>query len=134
MNRIREYKIRLQVNYTYLIDTLEVDPVMDLCFEKSVLTFTDMERLRAERSRPDRVKLFIGILKSKSEAKSYEVFLETLTNDRVQQPFIKKRLDESTVVEQYKEGNSNTCICFLYASVSVCPPVCLCLVCVYIYI
>lgn len=100
--------MRLQVNYTYLIERLEVDPVMDLCFEKSVLTFTDMERLRAERSRPDRVKLFIDILKSKSEVKSYAVFLEVLTDERVRQAFVKKRLDESTVTERYEEGNTHT--------------------------
>ena len=95
--------------------------MMDLCYEKSALTFTDLERLRAERSRPDRVKLFIAILKSKSDVKSYEVFVEALTDKRVQQGFIKKRLDESVVTEHYEEGNTHSVCLSVCLSVSL-PP------------
>ncbi|XP_076444629.1 sterile alpha motif domain-containing protein 9-like [Babylonia areolata] len=106
MSSVKEYKKKLQVNYTYLEENLEVDPVMDLCFERQVLIRTDMERLRAEGNRPDRVRLFLSILKAKSNVKSYEVFLETLGNARVGQEFIRKILDEtvvSVVPEQHDE-------------------------------
>ncbi|XP_070204023.1 sterile alpha motif domain-containing protein 9-like [Littorina saxatilis] len=103
MSHVREYKTRLQKKYSYLIETLEIDPVIDLCYQKTVLTFIDLERLRAEHSRPDKVKLFIAILKSKSDVKCYNGFLETLEDEQVQQPFVKKKLDETLVTDQHEE-------------------------------
>ena len=100
----KEYQARLQCSFTFLEETLEVDPVMDLCHQRNVLNLTDMERLRAERSRPDRVVLFLRILGSKTDDRCYETFREVLDDPRVNQAFLGKQIDETTLPDQIQEG------------------------------
>ena len=106
----REYRARLRVNETFLEEKLEVEPVLDLCCQGKALTLTDLERVRAERSRPDRVVLLLKILASKEDDKCYETFRDALGDPSVDQLFIREQLDSTPLPDDALEGKACCCI------------------------
>ncbi|KAL8586965.1 hypothetical protein ACOMHN_062376 [Nucella lapillus] len=99
----KEYKARLQIQHTYLVENLEADRLFDLCFQNNGITSTDLERIRAERSRPGKVEVFLEILESKSEDSSYEVFHHALCDSKVGQEIVARELDGTVLPEEVHE-------------------------------
>lgn len=99
----KEHKARLQIQHTVLVETLEPHPLFDLCFQNNGITSIDLERIRAERSRPDKVELFLEILESKSADSSYKVFCEALCHTDVGKEFVVKLLDETVLPDDVQE-------------------------------
>ncbi|XP_076444627.1 sterile alpha motif domain-containing protein 9-like [Babylonia areolata] len=103
----KEHKARLQAHYTFLVDNLEPDPLLDLCFQGGALTTVDMERLRAEKCRPSKVELFLDILLCKEdEDRSYQVFRKALEAPEMlpnQGRFLAQKLDLTELPEDVIE-------------------------------
>ena len=98
-----EYKLKLRLNWAYLETNLDVDTVMEVCYQRQALEMTDRERIKGEPSRPDRVFKFLGILMSRPDDKGYEVFLEALRLQSVGQANIAKLLADTEVPAQEGE-------------------------------
>lgn len=92
-----EYKQKLRENWKYLETNLEVDHIVELCYQKRVLEMNDRERIKGEPSRPDRALKFLGILMSKPDDRGYDVFLEALCDPSVGQSDIKQLLQDTEV-------------------------------------
>nr|KAG5704844.1 hypothetical protein BaRGS_001315 [Batillaria attramentaria] len=99
----KEYQLRLTQNLTYLEKNLEVDRVVNLCYEKLVIEDTDFERIQAEGARPDKVVKFIKILQCKPHDKCYEIFLDVLCDHSVSQPFIRQQLEQTELPDDFEE-------------------------------
>ena len=92
-----EYKLKLRENWNYLETNLEVDPIVEFCYQRQVLEMNDRERIKGERSRPDRVLKLLAILMSKPDDTGYEVLLEALCDTSVNQSHISRILQDTEV-------------------------------------
>lgn len=74
---------------------MEADAVVDLCMDNFVLNPTDHERIKGEKSRPDRALKLLNILMCKDDDEVYSKFLKAL--DDAEQTHLRERL-QATVV------------------------------------
>ncbi|KAK7107827.1 sterile alpha motif domain-containing protein 9-like [Littorina saxatilis] len=102
-----EYKQRLQLNWTFLEKNLNVDEILEHCYERGVLVMTDRERIMGEPSRPDRVLKFLHILMAQPDDRGYDVLQEVLCLPDVGQPFIRRRLSETELPQKPLPEDSN---------------------------
>ena len=92
-----EYKLKLRENWKYLETNLEVDPIVEFCYQRQVLEMNDRERIKGEPSRPDRALKLLAILMSKPDDRGYEVLLEALCDTSVNQSHISQILRDTEV-------------------------------------
>ncbi|XP_071085659.1 E3 ubiquitin-protein ligase Midline-1-like [Haliotis cracherodii] len=81
----------IQRNHKYLKENLQVDPVLDALLEDDVFTQADYDRCR--QAGPEKCEKLLEILKKKGQ-EGYRTLCAVLDSS---QPFIKKRLDETSM-------------------------------------
>ncbi|XP_056004003.1 sterile alpha motif domain-containing protein 9-like isoform X2 [Ostrea edulis] len=92
-----EEKLKIQINYCYLVNELRTDDVVDNLFTECVIDHDDMQRVNAEKTDRDKVKCLISILYSKENA--FEPFLKELGQLR---PDVKEKLQSTDIEEELR--------------------------------
>ena len=97
MDKTQRFKIRK--NYDILLNNLQVEDLCDTLFSKEVITFDDMQRVRAEVTDRDKAKRLIDIL-LKTEG-SFNPFLEELKLSRCD---LYEIVEKTDVEKELKKG------------------------------
>jgi hypothetical protein len=92
-------KLKIQKNYSYLVEELRTDDIVDDLYTELVITHDDLQRVNAEKTDGDKVKCLIGLLFSKE--KGFKLFLKEVGKLR---PDIVEKLQATDVEEELRAG------------------------------
>jgi CASP2 and RIPK1 domain-containing adaptor len=83
-----EDRNKLRRSRTFLVKDLDTKNILDALYSKNILSAEDVERINAQMTRADRVRLLLDILPTKGP-KAFQGFIESLNDDF---PWIVERL------------------------------------------
>lgn len=94
-----EQRLKIQLNFTNLVDGLLVDEITDNLFTESVIEHDDLQRVHAEKTDRDKASCLINILITSGN--SFEPFLKEVESSR---PDLAEKLKQTDVEEELRKG------------------------------
>lgn len=96
-----EQRLKIQWNFTNLVDGLLVDEIADNLFTESVIEHDDLQRVNAEKTDRDKASCLINILITSEN--SFEPFLKEVESSR---PDLAEKLKQTDVEEELRKGTT----------------------------
>ncbi|XP_061196717.1 sterile alpha motif domain-containing protein 9-like [Saccostrea echinata] len=90
-----KHRLKIQKNYTYLLEELRAQDIVDNLYTDCVIEHDDLQRISSEVTDKDKAKCLINILYTKERA--FVAFLEEVGKDR---PDIKEKIQQTDVGEE----------------------------------
>lgn len=94
-----EQRLKIQWNFTNLVDGLLVDEIADNLYTESVIEHDDLQRVNAEKTDRDKASCLINILITSEN--SFEPFLKEVESSR---PDLAEKLKQTDVEEELRKG------------------------------
>lgn len=94
-----EQRLKIQLNFSVLVDGLLVDEITDNLFTQSVIEHDDLQRVYAEKTDRDKARCLINILITSEN--SYDSFLREIESSH---PELAEKLKKTDVEEELKKG------------------------------
>lgn len=92
-------KLKIERNFTYLVDELLVDEITDNLFTEGVIQHDDLQRVNAEKTDRDKASCLINILITTEN--SYKPFLKEIESSRSD---LAEKLKHTDVEEELIKG------------------------------
>lgn len=94
-----EQRLKIQLNFTNLVDGLLVDDIAANLYTESVIEHDDLQRVNAEKTDRDKASCLINILITSEN--SFEPFLKEVESSR---PDLAEKLKQTDVEEELRKG------------------------------